>query len=360
MAFNDSQLHLNVPLTDLAVAFRPDEDGLLWNKLLPPKVVPNTSNIIRQIDRANLMSIQEMKSGAQGWAGEVQFKIGADQTYSCIDYACEVVKDRRERANADAILEYDAEQLYTGMIKINNLLEYVAVKGTMRVSANYDSNQVVTLAAADRWDNYQSPQSDPISDILAGVNQVRIQTGGAKRGKIQVVMHSLVWTFGIQLNPNLLARSPVHPTGGGIMTLPMFEEIIFGKPGSPGHVNGEILITDSFYNTAADPQTADMRSFIGPDVLIIYSEPANVRNFGFGQSFMFAGVDTGIEFMKQSGGIPLVVYSYPDPKRGIYGSDVDRIVGSVDFKILNNLGGYLLKDVVDKSNQALYSNWLNN
>jgi len=359
MAFNDSQLHLNVPLTDLAVAFRPDEDGLLWNKLLPPKVVPNTSNIIRQIDRANLMSIQEMKSGANGWAGEVQFKVGADQTYACIDYACEVVKDRRERANADAILEYDAEQLYTGMIKVNNLLEYVGIKGTLRVSTNYDSSQVVTLTTPDQWDNYNSPQNDPVSDIKTGVLQVRIQTGGARRGKIIVVMHDLVWNA-IQLNPNLLARSPVHPSGGGIMTLPMFQEIIFGKPGDPNYVQGEIITTSAFYNTAADPQTADMRSFVGPDVMIIYSELANVRNFGFGQSFMFAGVDTGIEFMKQSGGIPLVVYSYPDPKRGIYGSDVDRIVGSVDFKVLNPLGGYLIKECVDKTNTALYSNWLNN
>ena len=32
---------------------------------------------------------------------------------------------------------------------------------------------------------------------------------------------------------------------------------------------------------------------------------------------------------------------------------MDRIVGSVDFKILNNLGGYLLKDVVDKTAERM-------
>jgi hypothetical protein len=63
----------------------------------------------------------------------------------------------------------------------------------------------VTLTTPDQWDNYNSPQNDPVSDIKTGVLQVRIQTGGARRGKIIVVMHDLVWNA-IQLKPTLLDK----------------------------------------------------------------------------------------------------------------------------------------------------------
>lgn len=359
MAQNDSQLHVNIPLTDYAIGFRPDESGFLWRSLLPEKVVPNTSNIIRQIDRANLMQVPDIRNGAQGYMSEVQFKMGASQTYACVDYAVEVVKDRRERSNADPILQYDQEMLFTGMNKVNLNLEKVNVRDTLRDTANYDSAHVVTLTSGSRWDDHNSPTSKPIEDIKTGVLRVKVQCGGAKRGTIFVVFHDYVWNK-IQLHPGLLARAPVHPQGAGILTISAFEEILFGKPDDPNRVNGKVLTTSQFYNTALDPQAEDMRSFIGDDCLIIYAEPASQRAFGFGTSFMFSGITEGVEFMSQSGGIPIVVYSYPDPKRGVYGSDVDRIVGSVDFKILNPKGGYILKEVVDATNTAEYQSMLDN
>ena len=359
MAFLDTQLHLNVPLTDLAISFRPDEKGWLWNRLLPPKPVTHISNYIRQIDRAALMSIPDMRSGAQGFLSEVQFKIGQTLSYTCVDYGIEVVRDRRERGNADAILKYDQRQLYTGMTKINNMLEKVAIKDTLRVAANYDANQVATLTAPDQWDNVGSPASDPIADIKAAVLAVQIQTGGARNGKIQVIMHAYTWNA-IQLHPNEVARGPVHPSGAGILTIQAFEEIIFGKPGDPNRLNGEIIVSSSFYNVAPEGQPADMRSFIGPDCLVIYSEEASEENFGFGQAFMFANIEEGIDFYDKSGGIPIVVCGVPDPKRGMLCSDIDRILVSVDFKGLNPLGGYLLKNVIDGTNTAAYQNFLNN
>lgn len=356
MAQNDSVLHLNVPLTDLAVAFRADHKKFLWQKLMPPKVVPNTSNIIRQIDRANLMSLPDIRAGANGFMSEVQFKMGADINYRCIDYSVEVVKDRRERANADSILQYDEEMLYTGLTKVHGVLERV-VFTTMRDTTNYDANHTVTLAGGDRWDQLNSPNSDPIADLKNAILQVQVQTGGASSGKIYVILHGMVWNQ-IQLHPNILARAPVHPSGGGIMTVPIFEEILFGKKGDPNSVDGEVIVTMNFYNAGNEGATEDMRAFVGPDVVVTYAEPPSPRNFGYGCAFMFSGVDEGIDFLTKSGGPPLVVYSYPDPKRGTYGSDVDRIVGSVDFKVLNNKAGYLIKSVVDGTNTTAYGSFL--
>lgn len=358
MGLNDSTLHLNVPLTNLAVGYRPDHKKFLWNKLMPPMVVPNTSNIIRQIDRANLMTLPDIRSGAQGFMTEVALKMGADLNYRCIDYACEVVRDRRERANADIAIQYDEEMLFTGLTKVHGVCEKV-VFTTLRDTANYAASNTVTLTGGDRWDQPKSPDSDPLGDILTGIELVLNQVGGGS-GTVRVTMHALVWNQ-IKQHPNVLSRAPVHPTGGGIMTVAMFEEIIFGKKGDVNAIDGEVIITRNFFNTANEGAAESMSSFVGPDVLITYSEAPGLRSFGYGTAFMFAGTEEGIDFLDKSnpgGGVPLVVYSYPDPKRGVLGSDVDRIVGSVDFKVLNNKAGFLIKTVVDATNTALYGSFL--
>jgi len=364
MAQNDNSLHVNVPLTDTAIAYRPDEDGYLWSELSPVKAVSNISNYIRTVDRANLMTIPEMRVGAQGTGGnggigEVTFKMGGNALYRCIDYAINCISDARERANADSIVQYDQELIYTGMVKANLMFEKVAVKETLRDSTNYAADQLLDLTAqaADQWDNDGSPNSDPIADILTAVMKVKIETGGSKRGKYQLVMHEYVWNQ-IRLHRRSLARSPVHVVGSpaAIFTKEMFEKIVFGDTG----VSGELIITSSRYNTALEGATEDFRSFIGPDVLLLYSEPASTRSMGFMNTFMFAGAAEGINFFDRSGSNPLLVYTYPDPARGVLGSDVHRIVGSVDFKVLYQRAGYLLKGVVDKTNTALYQNELNN
>ena len=82
MSFLNSELHLNVPLTDLAVRFSPIEAGYLWSKLLPPKVVNKRSNFIRQISKGQLLRIGDYRVGTGGQVQEIQFKVDDSQPKS--------------------------------------------------------------------------------------------------------------------------------------------------------------------------------------------------------------------------------------------------------------------------------------
>jgi len=347
MAQNDTTLHIDVPLTDIATAYRPDEDGLIYSKMAPVRPVTNISNYIRSVDRAALMTIPEAVYSGQGRVGEVRFKMGASQLYRCVDYALEGISDRRERANADSIIQYDQELIYTVMVKMGLKLEKVYMD-VARSTGNYESDQTLTLAAADQWDNDASPDSEPLVDIINAVTKVKLETGGSKRGSIRIAMHMYTWQA-IQRHRRSLQRAAVHVAGNpsGIFTEEMFKKIVFGEQG----VQGELIVYSARYNYGTEA-SEDMRSFIGPDVLIQYVEEAGPRAMGYMQSFAFSGTGEGVDFMKKElgGSQPLVVvYSYPDPARGLLGSDVHRAVGSVDFKVLYKRGGYLLKSVVDNT-----------
>ena len=346
MAFNSSQLHINVPLTDLAVAYRAEEDGYLWSVLLPPKVVNKRSNLIRSIDKGQLLRTYELRSGKGGAVSEIQFKVGANQSYMAVDYSVEAVLSGTESMEADEILEYEAEQIYACAIAMNTNLEIVTIRDTLRSTAVMTSN--VTLLPASYWDNYNSLQSNPVEDIKVGCLRVRVATGHMPN---KIVLHDYVWDR-VQRHPTVLARGGVHPTGGAIVSIPQFEEILGVAPGT-------ITLTAQQYNTALEDQTPEYRAMIGGDCIIAYVAPPSTRSYSLGCSFQFNGSSVGGsgEIVKDLEA-PFVVYEFPTWDRDARQSVVHRLVGGLDQKVLVPEAGYLIKSCVDVSNQARYGTML--
>lgn len=345
MAFNNSTLHVNVPLTDLANRFTPEMEGYLWSRLLPPKVVTKRSDLIRQIDKGNLLRLYDLRAGAAARVQEVQFKVNSSLTFNAIDYSVQTILRNTDRMEADEILQYDQEQMYTALVSMHTNLEYVTIKQTLRDTALLTKN--VTLLPAEYWDNRFSIDSDPIADLLTAVNSVFIET--TKMPNL-IVFHTYVWRA-IQQNARVLARAPVHPTGSGILTLAAMEEILGVDPGT-------ICVTAQQYTVNKEGSTADdtFTSMIGPDTIVAYVAPASQRAYSLGNSFMFQDASAGgdPQIIKEIEA-PFVVYEFPD--NGMFdvrGATVHRLVGGLDQKVLVPGAGYLIKNCVDYSNQALY------
>lgn len=350
--FTQSALHVSVPLTDFAVAFRPEVEGYLWGKLLPPKVVPKRTNIIRQISKGQLLRTYDLRVGRGGRVQEVQFKVDQDLTYNASDYAVQAVLSNTEGMEADEILQYEQEQMYACLIAMHTNLEVLTLKHTLRDPAIMTQN--ITLLPAAYWDAYKSGDSDPVDDIKAGCLQVFVRTG--KMPNI-IVMHALVWDR-VQRHPAVLARGAVHPSGNAIVTPAQFEQILGVAPGT-------LHITAQQYNVALEDQApADFRSMIGGDTIIAYVEQSSLRSYGIGQSFMFqsasAGAGDSLEVVKEVEA-PFLVYEFPDMgTRDPRGATIHRLVGGLDQKVLVPEAGFLIRNCVDVSNTALYGNYLNN
>lgn len=347
MAFLTSQLHVSVPLTDLAVAYRQDLKNFLWSKLLPPKVVSKRTDLIRQINKGNLLRLREMRSGKGGGVTEIQFQIDPNLSFNCVDYAAEAVLSNTEAAEADSILEYEAEQVYHTVVAMENWIEKLTITDTLRNTAIMTQN--VTLTPSAYWDNYNSLDSDPVEDLKVACLKVFLATGHMPN---MIVMHALVWDR-VQRHPKTLARGAVNPSGNAIVTLPQFAAILGVEPDA-------IQITANYYNSALENQTPTYRAQIGPDTIVAFCAPPSDRSYSLGYSFQFnaSSVAGSGEIIKDLES-PFAVYEFPDVGlRDVRGATIHRIVGGLDQKVLVPEAGYVLKSCVDGANQARYGEYL--
>ena len=351
MSQPSSVLHVNVPLSDLAVAYRQDMKQFLWDTLLPIKVTDKRSNLIRGVNKANQLRRHEMRVGNRGDSvPRVRFKMDANQSYNCTDIAVEVMNDNREEAEADDIVQYVPENLYHLTQALQIGMEYYVIKDVLRNSSiitNYED-----LSGTSRqYDNKGSPDSDPIPHWRQICTKIALATGGQKVKKI--VLARLTWQK-IQENLNSLALGRLESYDSAYPLERNIENLIGAEPGA-------ITISDATYNKATeDDGTPAYRTFIGPDVLFLHTEPPATRSYGLGCVFAFAGGSTGqISQMPDGMRAPFAVMSFPDfGQETLTGGTKMRIVGGVDANILNTDAGYLIKNAVNGSDTASYSDWL--
>ena len=93
MSFLDSRLHISVPDTELAIRFTPDPKGYIGKRILPMRPVKRKNDLIRQLNKANIIQKRDLRVGARGHVAEVQFKMDAEQNYFAVDYAVSAVVD---------------------------------------------------------------------------------------------------------------------------------------------------------------------------------------------------------------------------------------------------------------------------
>lgn len=347
MGFLTNQLHVSVPLTDLAVAYRQNLKGYLWSKLLPPKVVSKRSDLIRQVNKGNLLRLREMRSGKGGGVTEIQFQIDPNLSFNCIDYAVQAVLGNTEAAEADSILEFEAEQIYHTVVAMENWVEKLTITDTLRNTAIMTQN--VTLTGSALWDQYNSLDSDPVEDLKVACLKVFLATGHQPN---MIVLHALVWDRA-QRHPKVLARGAINPSGNAVVTIAQMEGILGVEPGT-------IQVTANYYNAALEDQTPAYRAQIGPDTIVAYCAPPSDRAYSLGYSFQFnaSSVAGSGEIIKDLES-PFAVYEFPDVGlRDIRGATIHRIVGGLDQKVLVPEAGYLIKNCVDGANQAKYGPYL--
>lgn len=326
MAFG-SNLHVAQALTDLAVAFKPSDQGFLRDKFFPRRSVAHLTDKIRQISKSNALMLHDLKVGQDGRVPEVQYRLDSDLTYTCQPYATEAVIDDLDAGNADAALVHEQRQFDNAMVTLANFLEYQAVKLTLR-STSYLTNYEA-VAAADRWDNYGSATSDPIGDLLSACTVVRHRCGGKNVNRIGMSE----WTWNkIQAHPNTLQRVQLNAGPGAILTPEILENILRVEKGT-------ILVSANTYNSAVQSATASYKSFIGSDVVVAHVEDGGLYDYSLGHELAYSGYNSE----------PVVVVRYRDEKRGLLGSNVIRVGSIVDFKVTQADAGYLFTGVLDTS-----------
>jgi hypothetical protein len=330
MAFLQSNLHINRPLSDMVIKFDPMSIGFARNQFFPRKPVSNLSNQIRQIDRGQLLRPYPMTAGEGGKIGRVNFATGPTLTYNATVFALEARLDNVEMANADAELQYQLNQSQAPMLALMVGLEKLAITDTLRSTANLTQN--TTLASNQYWNAYTSPKSDPISDLTVACSRVASQV---QKKANRLMMDHMTWSKLMQ-HPNVISRVLFNTRGtGAVLTPAILEEIL-----NPWLEPGSVIIYKARYNAGAEGEAESYKSFLGPDVIVSYVDQPGPLSWGLGYEFAWNGLN---------GDDPFLVLQFPLNEAGALGSNVIRYVSAVNYYVTNPKAAYLIKSAVDTS-----------
>lgn len=347
MSENRSALHVAVPETALAVAYRADMSQYLWDALLPIKMVDKPFNLVRGVNKGNLLRRRELRAGPN--APRVQFKMDTNQTYQTDDFMLEILSDEREKQIADEIIQYDPELIYHLTLAFQTSMEFATIYQILRNTANYGSNYTDLSASGgvQQFDNVGSPDSDPMALFRRIVTQGLHKLGGKVYNN--VVMSPFTWNK-IQENNNVQKLGRMQNFTAPYMWISAFEDAV-GLP------QGAIKLTSAVFNDSLEDQTDSFKTFIGPDIIFNFTEPQSPRFFGAGLSIMFPGgiPGAGLEGIRA----PFSLLSFPDfGMESVFGATKFRLAGGIQQKILNTEAMYLIQNAINKSDTDSYGSFL--
>lgn len=339
-------LYIEKAATDMMVAADTEEmvsePGWVRREAWPRRNSDQLSQIIRVRSIEDQLRIYDPSASFANPTDiqEVDFELGDDVRIKVLPFALETVIDYVESAAADPIIDYAAEKTQDAKFKFFASLEKIAADRLRDPSVMTNGRN---LLPAERLDNYASPQSNPILLMYQLDQQFRNDLGGQPD---KVFMDELVWRYGFQLHPYVIARAPVHvlasgPPAGATMTVGLLEAMLGWRPGT-------IVLTDKRYNPARKGEPDARRAYLGSDIIAVRTGQQNRRYQGFGVETAFTGLaDLPTDY-------PMAVLTWEDPKRGLFGSTRVRMVSLINWSVLRPRSAYRLSGVVDITDTAKY------
>lgn len=258
-----SDVHVNVPLTNLTEHFRQQQSNFVSMQVFPSVPVPNKSNVYYKWNRAdfNRAAMKVRAPGAVAEDGGVGLTTG---TYTTNDYALRFPIADQIRRNADAMvnLEFAATEYLTTQALIDREKKWA----TAFFGASLWGTTMTGQATADAthvkyWD---ASGSDPISDVLTGNTTIHGNTG----------FDANVLVLGYKVRQKLQRNAAI------------IDLLKYGQTG-PGPVDvtdtalaglfrvQKVLTMGAIETTSAEGANTDTFDFIGGShALLVYAAPA--------------------------------------------------------------------------------------
>ena len=254
-----NQVHTDAVLSNLAIQYSQDM-SFIGDRALPVLSVVKESDVYYKymlkdaVNRpVNTLRADGSESVEDTWAPETD-------TYQCEEYALKDIVTDRSRQNADKPLNLDQDttKILTGRINLDKEMRVAAAVFNAATFTSYTS----ALAAAHRWDNYATSDSDPFDDI--------------EDGKASVKENSLMKANTLIISEQTFTKLRHHPA--------LLDRIKYGgTPANPATVSADamaaafgldqVLVGGSIYNSATEGQTVTSAYVWGKFAMIAYIAP---------------------------------------------------------------------------------------
>jgi len=354
MAGLGSALHVNVPLTNYAIAWKPPADKAGWfarGDFFPTVPVEKDSDFIRQISQGRMLQLYEALVGEDGLSGAapvVDFALKGNLTFKCRPAALRGILNYYKAKQADSVLQYEKRTTDAPRWALEMWAENQAVPILLN-TGNYGNN-VTTLNPNQYWDDYASSASSIYDDLATAMEKIVLVTGH-KVNRLGVAFPT--WRV-IKGHPGL-TRRPFNNQAGSVpqmLTTEIFEGLFkeWLEPNSIRIYKGWFDNSPPPNDDGTNQNQPDGKLFFSAGLVMAYvEENVSIEDFSFGKSFMFAGLGD------DAPGAPMAVVERDAPEVMPIGGRELRVVASADWKVTNALAGWIFPQVVDKTSAA-YSN----
>lgn len=268
-----SDVHVNMPLTNISVAWAQDQREFIADRVFPVVPVQRQSNRYYVYDRDNWFRAQAEKRAPAAESAGGGFTIDNTPTYFADVFAFHKDVDDQIRANADSVIniDRDATEFVTRDLMLKKELVWAATYFTTGVWTGSTTGTDVTPGTL--WD---AGGSTPIEDMRAELLSTKRRTGFRAN---KVAMGEEVWNV-LQDHPDFLDR--IKYTQTAIVTTGLLAAVLGVD---------EVLVAGGVQNISIEGAAEDMQFIFGKSVLIVYAAPrAGLMTPTGGYTFAWVGL----------------------------------------------------------------------
>ena len=257
-----SDLHVNVPLTNVSVAYMQSADSFIADKVFPRMPVDKQSNIFYKYSKSDWRRTDVEKRAPATESAGTGWNTTTDQYFAHV-YAVHKDIDDQTRANADSVwnLDRDSTEFITNQHLLKRDIDWTASYFRSGVWAT-EKTGVTSAPTASQFVQWDQASSDPIGDVAQWLIDFRQLSGFAPNVCVMgpYVMKAL------KQHPDIIDR--IKYTQKGIVT----EDLI-----------ATLFDVDELYVTyatkASGPETTDAAT---QDAAATYSFIGNPKGVLFG------------------------------------------------------------------------------
>lgn len=275
--------------TGIAIAYK--NKDLIADLVMPRRPVGSEIFKWTEFPKEDRFTIPDTKMGRSSYANQVEFG-GTEKSDVTVDYGLESPVPNKDIANGNET--YDPLAIAT-----TNTSELVALSREVRVAgiafnaAKYATANKTTLSGTSQWSDYTN--SDPVDAILESIDGLLIRPNIAVFGRA-------VWTK-LRKHPKVVAKVFGSASSTGLVTRQALADALEME---------QIIVGQSFLNTAKKGQTAAFSEVWGKHATFLYQTGTSEMTWGYTAERRTRRMET-----------------FEDGRAGIEGSTIVRVTESL-------------------------------
>lgn len=249
-------------LTAITLAYR--NASLIADLVLPRYPVATKTFKYTSLTKEDGFTIPDTRVGRKSQVNEIDWT-ATESSASCADYGLEDAIPSEDIAAAQAAPDVFGVRPVDPMARSTELLtDLIALDREQRVAnlvfaaGTYPAGNKATLSGTGQWSDYTN--SDPLTAILTAFDTMMVRPN-------KLVLGQAVWTK-LRMHPKITAAA--FPAGGNAGTAPT---VVARQAIAELLEIDEIIIGQSWVNTAKKGQTASIARLWGKSALAYYQAP---------------------------------------------------------------------------------------